>query len=640
MLELGPLSPEASAALLDAIDGGRLDPHERRRIAEAAGGNPLFLEQLLAYVDERPAALDALPPALHALLAARLDRLDAAERAALALGAVVGDAFAPAAVHALAGITRGRARARARAARRARPARPRPGPGCGSATALVREAAYASLAKSARARLHERHADWLDVLGAGVPEADALIGLHLETAWRYELEIGGEGPPALASRAARRLAAAARVARGRGDLPGEIGFLDRAVALLGTESEQGAEMLPELVSGLVEAGASARAEVLAERAVATAAALGPAARRRVVGDRARAHPALPPPRDVRRRGGGRGRRAATRTLAELRDDLGLARASYLMADLAWLMGAPDASYLHAQRMLEHARRGGSGFDVATALTFMAWCLVEGPCPVPEAMALHDALARAAAGQRAAELTVVGCRAVLMAMLGRYDEARSQMAESSAGLAELQLRGIALYVSMLESAAEMLAGDPAAAEDAVRGAEASALESGDRWYQALVHVDVAHAVLAQEDRPDAAEVVARIETIAAPCDIEWTIKRHTARALVALRAGEPEAGLADARAAVAAAETTTLALAAPTRSGRSPSCCGRPGATRRPRRRSGARSRSTRPRATPPARAARACASPPCWVNRARGRAPCAPRGSASRGRRRRSGGGR
>ena len=134
----------------------------------------------------------------------------------------------------------------------------------------MREAAYASLAKSARARLHERHADWLDVLGAEVPEADARIGLHLETAWRYEREIGGDAPPELAARAGRRLAAAARIARGRGDLPGEIGFLDRAVALLGTESEQGAELLPELVSALVEAGASARAEVLAERAVATA----------------------------------------------------------------------------------------------------------------------------------------------------------------------------------------------------------------------------------------------------------------------------------------------------------------------------------------------------------------------------------
>ena len=76
-----------------------------------------------------------------------------------------------------------------------------------------------------------------------------------------------------------------------------------------------------------------------------------------------------------------------------------------MADLAWLMGDPDASYAHAERMLGHARRAQSGFDVATALIFMAWCLVEGPCPVPEAIARYDALQVEAAGLPAAELTL-------------------------------------------------------------------------------------------------------------------------------------------------------------------------------------------------------------------------------------------
>src|SRR5262249_5152127 len=149
---------------------------------------------------------------------------------ALALGAVAGDAFAPVAVHALAtGMTRAEVdRALARLVGRdllvpSADGRLRFRHG------LVREAAYASLAKAARARLHERHADWLEGLGDAVVEADARIGRHLEAAWRYELQIGGGAPPALAARAGRRLAAAARIARGRGDLPGEIGFLDRAV---------------------------------------------------------------------------------------------------------------------------------------------------------------------------------------------------------------------------------------------------------------------------------------------------------------------------------------------------------------------------------------------------------------------------
>ena len=235
-LTLRPLSAAASDSLLATLGGGRLPSAAQRQVAEAAGGNPLFLEQLVAYVDERRAA-DALPPALQALLAARLDRLDATERAALALGAVAGDTFTAASVHALAtGITRvDAARACERLVERDLLVR---GPRRGTLRfrhTLIRDVAYASLAKSARARLHERHADWLAELGDELAEADARIGFHLETAWRLAEEIGGDAPPELAARAGSRLAAAAAVAHGRGDLAGEIGFLDRAVALLGDD---------------------------------------------------------------------------------------------------------------------------------------------------------------------------------------------------------------------------------------------------------------------------------------------------------------------------------------------------------------------------------------------------------------------
>ena len=70
VLRLGPLSTTESEALLAAISGGRLERDEERRIADTAGGNPLFLEQLVAYVGERQTT-DHLPPAIHALLAAR-----------------------------------------------------------------------------------------------------------------------------------------------------------------------------------------------------------------------------------------------------------------------------------------------------------------------------------------------------------------------------------------------------------------------------------------------------------------------------------------------------------------------------------------------------------------------------------------
>ena len=557
-LTLRPLSATASDTLLASIGGRRLPFGEQRQVAEAAGGNPLFLEQLVAYVGEQPAA-DALPPALQALLAARLDRLDAAERATLALGAVAGDTFTGDSVHALAsGITRTDVeRACARLlerdllvrGRRPRTLRFRHG--------LIRDVAYASLAKSARARLHERHAEWLAELGAELAEADARIGFHLETASRFAAEVSGRAPPELAARAGRRLAAAADVAHGRGDLAGEIGFLDRAVALLGEDRPEGAELLPGLVSALFESGESHRAEAVADRAVAVSDSLGLArvnARARVEREHIRlsCHPETFSPE----------RSAATvteavATMRSLGDELGLARAAYLRSDLAWLAGDPVDSYAHAEEMLAYARRAGSDFDAATALVFMSWCLVEGPWPAPDAIARCDALARDA--ERAGQLSLLGCRAVLLVMVGRYEEARGDMRLARAGFADLRLDLMAAYLALLVALAELLAGDPVAAERAVRDAEAMVSGPGDRWYQAMVNVDLAATVIAQDRPADAAAVVERIDAVPAPCDLEWAVKRHIARAHVAARGGDRAGGLAEAEAAAALAEPTALLL---------------------------------------------------------------------------------
>ena len=560
VLRLGPLSATASRALLAAISGGRLDTDEEQRIADTAGGNPLFLEQLVAYVGERRST-DALPPALHALLAARLDRLDTVERSVLALGAVAGDAFETASVHALAtDITR--AEVEQAWIRLVKHDLLIQEPGVDGVAlrfrhALIRDTAYALLAKSARARLHEQHASWLAELGSGLPEADARIGFHLETACRYAQEVDGHVPAELAGRAGRRLAAAAHVAHGRGDLPGEIGFLDRSVALLGWGQEEGAELLPALVSALFEAGSFDRAEEAAELAVSASASLGlPRAQARAAVERERIHLACHP-ETFRVETAVVVAEQAAQTLRGLGDELGLARAAYLMSDLSWLQGDVASSSAHGERMLAHARRAGSGFDAATALSYLGWNLVEGPWPVPEAIARCDALAHEAAGQRAAELSLLGCRAALLAMTGDYDEARHSMARARTALAELHLREMAAYLAHLDAFAETLAGDPAAAERALLDTEAIVSESGDRWFLSTVYVDLAHALLAQGRHPDAAEAVERIETVPAPCDRQWVIKRHAARALVAAQSGTLERGLEEAHAAVAAAEGTGL-----------------------------------------------------------------------------------
>jgi len=71
---LEPLGATESAQLLTALGQAPEELHER--IVEAAEGNPLFLEEMLALVRDSPDGHVEVPPTIQALLAARLDQLD------------------------------------------------------------------------------------------------------------------------------------------------------------------------------------------------------------------------------------------------------------------------------------------------------------------------------------------------------------------------------------------------------------------------------------------------------------------------------------------------------------------------------------------------------------------------------------
>ena len=95
---------------LMSIDLAPLRPHEARLLAgglvdatspfvvqciERAEGNPLFLEQLLRTVraGDPPGLAPAVPPTIRSLVLERMDRLAAADRAALQTAAVLGKRF-------------------------------------------------------------------------------------------------------------------------------------------------------------------------------------------------------------------------------------------------------------------------------------------------------------------------------------------------------------------------------------------------------------------------------------------------------------------------------------------------------------------------------------------------------------------
>jgi class 3 adenylate cyclase/tetratricopeptide (TPR) repeat protein len=226
-LRLEPLPDDAIGALLEGLPAGLRD-----RVAAAAGGNPLFLTEMLAMAggdDE----VD-VPPTLRALLAERLDQLDGAERSVLERGAVEGEIFHRRAVQALAPEETQVSPSLAALVRRQliRPERAQlPGDdGFRFRHLLIRDAAYDALPKSTRAQLHERFADWLDEHGADLVEQDEIVGYHLEQAAGYKAELG-QPDAALALRAGERLAAASRRVLRPGDHRTPARLLERALTL-------------------------------------------------------------------------------------------------------------------------------------------------------------------------------------------------------------------------------------------------------------------------------------------------------------------------------------------------------------------------------------------------------------------------
>ena len=95
-VRLGPLNASDSVRLI----GTNVTDELCAKIAAAAGGNPLFIGEMMAMSDGGHHEV-AVPGTLKALLAARLDQLDPRERRVLERGAVEGEVFHRGAVQAL-----------------------------------------------------------------------------------------------------------------------------------------------------------------------------------------------------------------------------------------------------------------------------------------------------------------------------------------------------------------------------------------------------------------------------------------------------------------------------------------------------------------------------------------------------------
>src|SRR4051794_15715090 len=93
-LELEPLQAEESATLVQALTAELDLPLDTATVLAKTEGNPLFMEETVRMLAERPrGGAERIPDTLQALIAARIDRLPSASRVVLQRASVMGRIF-------------------------------------------------------------------------------------------------------------------------------------------------------------------------------------------------------------------------------------------------------------------------------------------------------------------------------------------------------------------------------------------------------------------------------------------------------------------------------------------------------------------------------------------------------------------
>ena len=575
---LQPLGAEHTAELVTNLLGDAAARDDAvARVGAASEGNPLFAEELLSMLIEegllareagewtlRAAGRLPVPPTIHALLAARLERLPDDERALLARVSVIGTAFNRDAARELApaALLPAVDRSLTELVRRdvIRPDRTSVVDGDDDAFRfrhiLIRDAAYSSLPKETRAELHGRFAGWVErVAGPRLTELEEIAGYHLEQAHRFLVELGAADAdaPDLAARAADRLTSAGRRALARGDTGAGVGLLERAAALTDGDEDGRAALLPELGAALIEAGRLERAEeVLGDAGVAAEAAAD---------ERSAAHTYVQ--REFLRilRGESAGSAEtenvvdeALPVFARAEDERGLSTALRLRAWGHWLAGRAEPATSAWEDAAEHASLAKAEHERIETLLWIASAMFFGPAPAPEGIRRCEAIRAEVEGSLRAVADVLQPLAGLHAMQGRFAEARELLAASEAAFEDLGLT-LSSAVSHQAAMVELLAGDPVAAERKLRRGYDALHEMGDRSFLSSTAALLGQAVLAQGRAAEADELAATSAELGGAGDLSTQILWRVLRARVFAEGGELAPAEKLAREAVVLAERT-------------------------------------------------------------------------------------
>ena len=558
VIRLQPLSDTDSARLLSRLAARRRAKVRREEVMDAAEGNPLFLEQLVAMRADDPGV--RTPPTIQALLAARIDALPVRERRVIEAASIEGRAFHRGAVRALVDDKRSIDAALASLAERELIRTDRAEfseeTGYRFMHVLVRDAAYDLLPKRRRADLHVAYADWLLGRANRGSAADEIVGYHLEQACDYRSQLGRAGDERqreLAARASGHLSDAGRRALAAGDRGGASNLLARAVALRARADPGRAALLIDLGGVHREQGRFRESEAALRQARALAVDA------RDGGLRAHAQVAqllsrlqVDPDavaRIMRRQGAG-----LERELEAAGDHSGLAQLWHVRALIWWIKCQSGEAERAWRRAAEEARRAGDGRLLSDVVGWEASSTAVGPMPVDAAIARCEEIGAVLAGDPWARALALQPLASLHAMRGEFSTAFELLDESSLTLAGFGPT-VDAAVSHPEVFVAVLAGDLARAERHLRAGRRLLKQMGERAVLASTESYLAQVVLMSGREAEADRLARRCAALATEDDAWPQAAWRQVRARVLAARGQNRRALDLARDAVEIAMAT-------------------------------------------------------------------------------------
>ncbi len=572
-LTLEPLNDAESQQLMVSLLGQvELGGVLVDKIAAAAEGNPLFVEEMIAMLidsgilvqtDGKWTAASALadvavPPSIQALLAARLDRLPVPERAVIERGAVEGKVFHRGAVAELTSPDlRESVPVHLRSLSRKELVRPDRSDFAGDEGfrfrhLLIRDAAYSAMPKESRAELHARFAEWLErMAGDHVTEYEEILGYHLEQAYRYRAELGpldDEGRR-LGSEAARHLGASAERAAQRGDTNAALKLFRAAFDLTPEIAHERYRLAAGLGLALVASGDLRAADALLATEMERA---------RVAGDELGAAYIEVFRLDTQGTLGTVTVEQVLRRSEELLaffdkrgDSWGAMRAKFELARHHFFAGRA----LTAHRLLMDMRSRYPAQVLPPMVSGMALASVFwGPTPVEQALAIVQGFD--VTGSRVIEAFVIRVAGGLRGLLGEFDAAREMLTRSMEFEVDLGRRPFADGIAgHFLGPMEMAAGNYDEAERVMLGAYERMTASGDTAFSSTVAGNLAALYIALGRWEDADRFAQATLDLAQPDDAEAQAQGWSALGRVQAARGELDQAQASAGRAVEVAEGT-------------------------------------------------------------------------------------